>query len=814
MKPNKLLSRSTDGVIIDDGPRRKFCLVGRALPFGVTVETRKKVGFKRSIWLFIVSLVLFAIPAASHAQFSYTISDGTITITGYGGVGGAVLIPDTFDGYRVTGIGEDAFYFAENVTSVTIAGSVTNIGEDAFYNSTSITAINIATNNPAYMSLAGVLFNKTQTELVAFPEAYPSNSYEIRDGVISIGADAFGLCANLMSVTIPSSVTSISGGAFADCPRLAGVVIPDGVTSIGGGAFAACGLTNVTISDSVTNLGDGAFSDCRSLTNITLGDSLPSIENTTFQYSGLLNIMIPNSVTNIGNYAFWYSSNLTSVTFGSGVTNLGLQVFTYCPSLAAINVDTNNPGFMSADGILFDKNQSTLIQFPEGNSTASYSIPNSVATIADWSFAGSANLASVTIDTNATHIGNYAFLLCPNLTEVILPKNVSFVGYQAFCGCGALTNAVISNGYIGGEAFDLCSNLTSVTLGNGVTSIGEAAFDQEGLTTLAIPNTLTSIGELAFAGTSLTNLTIPNSVTSIGDGAFSDCAYLANVAIGDGVTNLGEEAFAGCPKLTNVTIGDSVTFIGVEAFSGCPLLTSITIPANVTSIGAAAFLTCTNLTAVYFLGNAPVLDSDVFTNNFGSTEYINDHVTIYYAAGTTGWGTTYGGMPTVELNTIAYSASPSNGAGPLTASFSAASVDGAGISVTNWNWSFGDGSTSPAQNPSHTYSADGTFYPVLFATNSAGRTVLGQRPTAISVMPPRPRIGSLNPSGGSLRFNVSNGLAGGTYSVLESADLTLPLSLWTPIATNIAVTNGDFTISVPLALSQAVPEQFYLIQAH
>src|SRR5271156_3477425 len=117
----------------------------------------------RSIWPFLLSLLLLAAPVTQAQSYSYpyifTInSDETVTITAYVGNGGAVSVPAMIDGILVTGIGL-GFYGCENVTSVTIPSSVTNIGEDAFLLSTNITAINVASNNPAYVSVAGVLFN-------------------------------------------------------------------------------------------------------------------------------------------------------------------------------------------------------------------------------------------------------------------------------------------------------------------------------------------------------------------------------------------------------------------------------------------------------------------------------------------------------------------------------------------------------------------------------------------------------------------------------------------------------------------------------
>src|ERR1035438_7421287 len=107
-------------------------------------------------------LLLLTLPAVVQAQFSYTVNNGTITITG--GPGGAVTIPSTINGLPVTSIGDDAFWFCYSLTSVAIGNSVTNIGDSAFCS-----------------------------------------------------------CSLLTSVTIPSSVTSIGGYAFSDCTSLTGV---------------------------------------------------------------------------------------------------------------------------------------------------------------------------------------------------------------------------------------------------------------------------------------------------------------------------------------------------------------------------------------------------------------------------------------------------------------------------------------------------------------------------------------------------------------------------------------------------------------
>ncbi|HXP63532.1 MAG TPA: leucine-rich repeat domain-containing protein, partial [Dongiaceae bacterium] len=130
--------------------------------------------------------------------------------------------------------------------------------------------------------------------------------------------------------------------------------------------------------------------------------------------------------------------------------------------------------------------------------------------------------------------------------------------------------------------------------------------------------------------------------TTINDYTFFDCGALTNVTIPSGVTSIGPVAFLACFSLTTVIIPDSVTDITEEAFEECTNLTTITIPKGVTAIGLREFFDCTKLTSVYFKGNAPTVGDLAFAAGVPS----QDPATVYYLPGTTGWGSTLGGLPT------------------------------------------------------------------------------------------------------------------------------------------------------------------------
>jgi BspA type Leucine rich repeat region (6 copies) len=303
---------------------------------------------KTKIQILLIALALL-LPPAAKAQFTYTINNGAIIITGYTGSGGAVVIPATTNGYPVVSIEADAFYDT-SVTSVTIPDSVTSIGDYAFLDCTSLTNITVVAGNPAYSSANGVLFNHAETTLVQFPTGAGGN-YTIPNSITSITEWAFDGCTGLMSVTIPDSVTSIGDYAFADCYGLTSLTIGSSVTSIGDATFYSCtGLTNVTIPNSVTSITEWAFGDCTGLTSVTIGNSVTSIGYATFySCTGLMSVTIPDSVSSIGGHAFDSCSSLTSVTIPSSVTSIGDYAFNSCSGLTNITCLGNEPALGGGD---------------------------------------------------------------------------------------------------------------------------------------------------------------------------------------------------------------------------------------------------------------------------------------------------------------------------------------------------------------------------------------------------------------------------------------------------------------------------------
>ena len=155
----------------------------------------------------------------------------------------------------VKSIGNMSFLGCSGLTSINIPSSITSIGSRVFEACTGLTSMTVDINNLNYLSIDGVLFNKTKTKLYGCPIPIKGN-YTIPSTIVSIEDYAFFGNGNLSSINIPSSVTSIGIRSFQGCDLLTSIIIPSSVTSIGDNAFYALkGLTSIFVSSTVpTNL--------------------------------------------------------------------------------------------------------------------------------------------------------------------------------------------------------------------------------------------------------------------------------------------------------------------------------------------------------------------------------------------------------------------------------------------------------------------------------------------------------------------------------------------------------------------------------
>jgi hypothetical protein len=346
--------------------------------------------------------------------FTYSINNGTVTITAYAGPGGAVTIPSTIAGLPVTAIAAQVFFNLTNLTGITLPSNLADLGRYCFAYCTNLAGTVLPTG---LMDLQDSVFSGCSSLM----------AITIPNSVTNIGTDAFGGCINLTNVVLGNGVLNIGSGAFSNCTNLTSVTIPASTRSLSmsnfnnpseKNVFGSCsGLnainvdpqngfyssldgvlfskdrselfiyphskpgTSYAMPDSVAVIGDSAFLNCSNLTDITLGNQVTQIAHWAFLgCSGLTRLTLPDSVTNIADTAvgcfgncvdggvFYGCSSLTNVVVGKGLSYVGIGAFSGCSNLVGVYFkgDAPTPGTTIFYVDVFGSNPSTIVYYLPG----------------------------------------------------------------------------------------------------------------------------------------------------------------------------------------------------------------------------------------------------------------------------------------------------------------------------------------------------------------------------------------------------------------------------------------------------------------
>ena len=251
----------------------------------------------------------------------YSVSKGTADTTR------PILIPEYWNGKKVTAIGDDGFFECDLVPLVYLPESITRIGYRAFAKCTNLAVVNLP-DSVAYLGAA------------AFAGCSSLISMTIPEGVSNIGDTTFALCSNLISVTLPESVSTIGNSAFYSCYNLKTVKMPQNAESMGELVFAMCrSLEEISIPVGITSVKKYSFYNCTSLTSVLISDVISIDQAAFFNCSSLVEIELMESLETMGMMAFRSCSNLSTITIHAVVPPLlDSYVFSGCSSISAILV--------------------------------------------------------------------------------------------------------------------------------------------------------------------------------------------------------------------------------------------------------------------------------------------------------------------------------------------------------------------------------------------------------------------------------------------------------------------------------------------
>lgn len=382
----------------------------------------------------------------------------------------------------------------------------------------------------------GILYELSQDGACAKVVGYTGKSKKIVIAdeyqgvpVRSIGVEAF-YNKFITSVYIPDGITGIDDYAFYNCQVLKDVRVPDSLEYIGASVFSACDSLEYCIEGNACYLGNNnnpylilVKAKSWSIASCKINVNTRFIHNSAFfNCNNLSSITIPDGVESIGSSAFSYCERIESIFIPKSVSNIGECVFHECTNLKAISVDADNRNYQSVNDVLYTKDGSKLLRFPQKKDTASFDIPEGVTEICMSSFQGNNYLAGVTVPDSVQIIGNGAFERCRGLKSVVIGSGVKTVEDWAFSDCQSLESISVSEDNQEYKSVD--GNLYS----KDGTSIVNYAIGKKD-TSFDIPDGVIYVENSAFEYcTNLKSVTIPESVTWMMN-AFGSCSNLKSV---------------------------------------------------------------------------------------------------------------------------------------------------------------------------------------------------------------------------------------------------------------------------------------------
>lgn len=458
----------------------------------------------------------------------------------------------------------------------------------------------------------------------------------LKNGVRSIGEDAFRDCSSLESVIFENTVLEkISDGAFWGCSALSSIALPDSVTEIERNAFFETGLRNIQLPEKLTLIGGGAFCNCKNLKQVQLPPQLKELgEGAFFNCENLTQIQLPAQLNKLGTDAFrnctsldkidipagltqiepdtFCNTGLTSVTLHEGLTKIEDGAFHDCLKLKKIRIPksvTDIGGL--ALGIRYNRGNGAEEVIPGGFTVEGYT--GSAAERYVKRMHQSENLYHVFFkDVKFVSIGGQtAAVTNISKTKISALKTRAFTGKPL---TQALTITYGGKKLVNGRDYTLTwknnKNIgtASVTIkGKGkyngsVTKKFRITVQKNAVYTVSrlkykISNADTSgKGTVVFTGATdkaaRKALTIPTTVkiggknfrvTAIGGSAMSGAKKLTTVKIGANIMTVGAKAFCGCSNLSNVTIFSTkltTAKTGANAFKGIRSNCRFKVPAS------------------------------------------------------------------------------------------------------------------------------------------------------------------------------------------------------------------------------------------
>ena len=463
-------------------------------------------------------------------------------------------------------------------------------------------------DNGVLLSANANLGLQTENGVVTLPER-----------VTEIEQGAFSGVTGLKEVIIPGTVKVIDDDAFSYNTEIEKVTIEDGVLSIGTNAFKGCSsLKEVVMPDSVIEVGSIAFGGCSNLTTVQLSNNLTTLNSYVFSSCNLATIDIPSNITNIESNAFNSCRNLNNINIPAGVTSIASNAFNNCTSLYNLTIDEANPVYEVEDGIIYTKDNSTLIML-----------------------APMAKADTITIREEITQLGSNALSMCTSMTILNLPSTLSNINGYTFSGARLLEtinfpngneNYMSEDGYLYNidktELIFVVPTKKEINIDASVKIIKTASIYNENIIEFIIPDSVETLESAIFQGASrIKKIEIGSGVNTLSPTfkAWSRPSSGLEITIDEEnpyykvegnliLTKDGKEVVTYINRVQNQIIPERVEKLQSGAFTDFSTATEIVLPSTLKEIGNQAFTSCTSLIEIQIPNNVETIGTNAFVN--------------------------------------------------------------------------------------------------------------------------------------------------------------------------------------------------------
>ncbi|MBQ7637397.1 MAG: leucine-rich repeat protein [Clostridia bacterium] len=397
-----------------------------------------------------------------------------------------------------------------------------------------------------------------------------------------------------------------------------------------------------------------AFADTEGIFTYSVSGDTASISAITPENGN--EIVIPDTlggypVTEINGYVLQGSSVVVeNLVIPASVTNITDNIKFGNASLERITVDENNTVYSTENGVLFDKEKTTIYKFPMYRDEFEYTVPGTVTQIYNGAFSNAVYLGRVNVCEGVVSFGDQAFAFTD--LQVNFPSTLQTIAGNCFAYNNAIERAVLppSVSSIGMSAFTDCESLKTVIITGNVTSIGSWTFDNTSLKTIVLPASLTRVSNEAFIRTTGIERVLFAGTQEQWDevnvgtdnGSFETAQVICGFPL-DSYKNITAEEENGLLTVSGsgalegaggtgyhlfddfangakaLYIEGNVTMIGENTFAGFSELETVICETNGISFEAGAFSDCESLRNLIVFGDSG-FSPDAFVN---CGEYVN-----------------------------------------------------------------------------------------------------------------------------------------------------------------------------------------------